>query len=163
MGVLTVKLIKVLNLRDADGVGSSDPYVKFDLEQDNFLFDKDFGKQQSSKKADTLDPEYNETFTFKDVPSLKNMVLNVRILDDDIGFDDQIGNCQIDLEDENLSSQPVEIEAIVDKKNGEKSWFETALNCVIPGVCCIMPIVKCLFGNLFSQPATIYLELSFEE
>ncbi len=37
MGVLTVKLIKATNLKDADFVGKTDPYVKIELEQDNLV------------------------------------------------------------------------------------------------------------------------------
>ena len=50
MGILTVFLDKIDNLADEDMVGKSDPYVKFELEQDNMVFDKDFGEQKSSKK-----------------------------------------------------------------------------------------------------------------
>jgi len=35
MGVLTVRLIKADNLKDADFLGKTDPYVKIELEQDN--------------------------------------------------------------------------------------------------------------------------------
>jgi hypothetical protein len=37
MGVLTIKLIKCDNLKDADFIGKTDPYVKISLEQDNFV------------------------------------------------------------------------------------------------------------------------------
>ena len=37
MGVLTVKLIKASNLKDADFLGKTDPYVKMELEQDNVV------------------------------------------------------------------------------------------------------------------------------
>lgn len=40
MGVLTVVLKKITNLRDEDGLGKSDPYVKFELEKDKWFFDK---------------------------------------------------------------------------------------------------------------------------
>jgi hypothetical protein len=32
----------------------SDPYVKFELEQDNMIMDKDFGSRKSSSKAGTF-------------------------------------------------------------------------------------------------------------
>ena len=80
MGVLTVVLDRIENLRDEDGLGKSDPYVKFHLEQDNFVLDKNYGKQTSSKKKNELNPVYDETFTFGDVPDdLKNMVLWVKV------------------------------------------------------------------------------------
>ena len=34
---LTVKLIKATNLKDADFLGKTDPYVKIELEQDNVV------------------------------------------------------------------------------------------------------------------------------
>ena len=43
MGVLTVLLEKIDHLTDKDGIGRSDPYVKFELEKDKLLFDKGYG------------------------------------------------------------------------------------------------------------------------
>ena len=80
MGVLTVVLIKINNLRDADGVGKSDPYVKFELEKDNWVFDKTLGKHQSSKKKNDCNPEYNETFEFEKVPTMNNMKLPEKLV-----------------------------------------------------------------------------------
>jgi hypothetical protein len=37
MGVVTVRLIKANNLKDADFMGKTDPYVKLELEQDNVV------------------------------------------------------------------------------------------------------------------------------
>ena len=34
MAILTVKLNKVTNLKDGDTIGKTDPYIKFELEQD---------------------------------------------------------------------------------------------------------------------------------
>ena len=117
MGVVTVYLDKIRNLADSDGFGKSDPYVKFYLEQDNLLFDKGYGKQESSKKKNDLNPEYGETFVFPDVPTLKNLTLHVKVMDDDIGLDDKIGSCKIDLE--KIGSEPKEIEKVIDpKKDG---------------------------------------------
>jgi Ca2+-dependent lipid-binding protein len=44
MGVVTVTLLKILNLKDKDGVGKSDPYVKLELVKDRIGFDKKYGK-----------------------------------------------------------------------------------------------------------------------
>jgi Ca2+-dependent lipid-binding protein len=134
MGVLTVYLDKITSLRDGDGVGKSDPYVKFHLEQDNILFDKNFGKQTSTKKKNDLNPEFGETFTFDDVPSVDNLVLHVKIMDDDWGKDDKIGACKINLEKAGLSADPKEFEDTIDKNGG---WF--------------------------SKNAKIYLKISFAE
>lgn len=78
MGVLTVVLKKITNLRDEDTLGKSDPYVVFELEKDNWVFDKTLGKQQSSKKKNDCNPEYDETFTFENVPTTENMLLHVK-------------------------------------------------------------------------------------
>ena len=50
MGVVTVSLKNITNLSDGYLVGKSDPYVKFEFEQDNLVFDKDNGKEESSRK-----------------------------------------------------------------------------------------------------------------
>mmetsp|Transcript_30005 Transcript_30005/g.49550 ORF Transcript_30005/g.49550 Transcript_30005/m.49550 type:complete len:136 (+) Transcript_30005:151-558(+) len=135
MGVLTVYLDKISNLRDGDGIGNkSDPYVKFHLEQDNLLFDKNFGKQTSTKKENEENPEFGETFTFEDVPSVENLVLHVKVMDDDYGIDDKLGACKINLEKAGLSGEPTEIEKDVDKNGG---WI--------------------------SKNAKIYLKISFTE
>lgn len=133
MAIITVKLVKVTNLTDGDAAGKSDPYVKFELEQDNMVFDKDFGDQKSSKKKDELNPEYDETFTFE-VPSsigLNNLVLTCKVMDDDMLRDDKIGSCKIQLEDLDLTSEPSGIDRVVD-------------------------------NNWFSSDARIYLELSYD-
>lgn len=116
MGKLTVHLWKVDNLCDDDFIGKSDPYVKLELEQDNMIFDKDYGDKQSSKKKNDLNPVYNEDFHFSDIPSLDNMVLKVKIMDDDIGRDEELGSCKIKLEDLGLSSTPKHVEKVVDRK-----------------------------------------------
>eukprot|EP00173_Palmaria_palmata_P002754 Plantae.Rhodophyta-Palmaria_palmata.ctg28625.p1 GENE.Plantae.Rhodophyta-Palmaria_palmata.ctg28625~~Plantae.Rhodophyta-Palmaria_palmata.ctg28625.p1 ORF type:complete len:146 (+),score=26.88 Plantae.Rhodophyta-Palmaria_palmata.ctg28625:30-440(+) len=98
MGAITIFLDKCTNLKDADGIGKSDPYVKFHLEQDNVLMDKNYGKQTSTHKSNTCNPVYGETFTFSNVPTLKNLVLWVTVMDDDIGRDDKLGKCKINLD-----------------------------------------------------------------
>jgi Ca2+-dependent lipid-binding protein len=116
MGVLTVYLEKIRNLKDDDGVGRSDPYVVFTLEKDNLLFDKGYGKKASSKKPNDCNPEYGETFTFEDLPSLDDMILHVKVMDDDIGKDDKIGSCEINLGKLNPSADGSSIENVIDGK-----------------------------------------------
>ena len=57
MGILTIFLDKATNLKDKDVSGQSDPYVKFELEQDNMVFDKDHGEMKSTTKGNELNPE----------------------------------------------------------------------------------------------------------
>mmetsp|Transcript_14627 Transcript_14627/g.23861 ORF Transcript_14627/g.23861 Transcript_14627/m.23861 type:complete len:132 (+) Transcript_14627:87-482(+) len=113
MGILTVHLDRITNLADEDHIGQSDPYVKFELEQDNAFFDKDFGEMISTKKKDEQNPVYGEDFHFN-IPTLNNMELTVKVMDDDIGRDESLGKCKIKLEDLDLSDEPQEIEKKVD-------------------------------------------------
>jgi Ca2+-dependent lipid-binding protein len=136
MGVLTVVLDKITNLRDADGIGKSDPYVKFELEKDNWVFDKTLGKFTSSKKQNDCNPVYGETFTFENVPTTENMMLRIKIMDDDFGLDDFLGGCDLNLEKMSLSEEPTDVEKVIDNKKG-KGWF--------------------------SKKANIYLQISFKE
>eukprot|EP00584_Thalassiosira_punctigera_P001242 CAMPEP_0172525856 /NCGR_PEP_ID=MMETSP1067-20121228/880_1 /TAXON_ID=265564 ORGANISM="Thalassiosira punctigera, Strain Tpunct2005C2" /NCGR_SAMPLE_ID=MMETSP1067 /ASSEMBLY_ACC=CAM_ASM_000444 /LENGTH=67 /DNA_ID=CAMNT_0013309235 /DNA_START=92 /DNA_END=292 /DNA_ORIENTATION=+ len=64
MGILTVFLEKATNLKDEDTIGKSDPYVKFELEQDNLIFDHDMGEMKSTTKQGDLNPVYEEEFIF---------------------------------------------------------------------------------------------------
>ncbi|KAG7340523.1 C2 domain containing protein [Nitzschia inconspicua] len=104
MGVVTVVLEKMSHLKDTDGaMNHPDPYVTFHLEEDNIILDKNLGKQQSSTKKCTCNPTYNETFTFNNVDSLKNVVLMVRVFDEDFGRDDAMGKLRIKLDEEALT------------------------------------------------------------
>lgn len=122
---LIVYLDKVTNLADADLIGKSDPYVKFHLEQDNMVFDKNFGKKNSSKKKDDLNPVYGETFEFEFPATLglQNMVLTCTVMDDDPIKDDKLGWCKVKLQDLGLTATPTGVSRVVDRnlisKNAE--------------------------------------------
>lgn len=81
----------------------------------------DYGFQISSVVKNNLNPVWeNESFTFR-IPTLKNMVLRCRILDEDFGFkeDDKLGWCKIKLDELELkdnSDEPVEVERVVDRR-----------------------------------------------
>jgi hypothetical protein len=49
--------------------------------------DKDYGDRKSSKKGGQTSPEYHETFEWNNIDSLNNMVLKVKVMDDDPAFD----------------------------------------------------------------------------
>mmetsp|Transcript_21616 Transcript_21616/g.60099 ORF Transcript_21616/g.60099 Transcript_21616/m.60099 type:complete len:133 (+) Transcript_21616:160-558(+) len=116
MGILKVRLVKATNLADKDYFGKSDPYVRLDLKQDNYLLDVDYGYQRSSIKKNNLNPVWNEDYSFN-IPTLKNMVLKLRVMDSDFGTrDDQCGWCKIRLDKEGITSSPKNIEKIVDRK-----------------------------------------------
>lgn len=122
MGVLTIRLIKASNLADEDMIGKTDPYVKLSLEQDNFIRDHDYGTQISSTKKNSVNPVWDETFTFN-IPTLNNMVLSVNLFDSDVGSrDDGCGKCKIKLEDEDISASPTHLKKTIDfnllRRNG---------------------------------------------
>eukprot|EP01083_Nonionella_stella_P129225 392028_1 len=128
MGILTIFLDKATNLKDKDTVGESDPYVKFELEQDNVMFDKDFGEQKSTTKSGELNPVYGETFHFN-IPTLENVELKVKVMDDDVVSDDKIGKCTIKLENLQLSETPVRIvEKVHNRVFGEDSYVHLDLS-----------------------------------
>merc|ERR1712130_525887 len=98
---------KATNLKDADWIGKTDPYVKLELEQDNLFRDRDYGTQISSTKQGEVNPVWDETFTFSNIPTLNNMVLSLKVYDDDIGSDDdKCGKCKVKLEHEGITSSP---------------------------------------------------------
>mmetsp|Transcript_3281 Transcript_3281/g.6037 ORF Transcript_3281/g.6037 Transcript_3281/m.6037 type:complete len:132 (+) Transcript_3281:320-715(+) len=113
MPILTVHLDKITNIADKDIVGKSDPYVKFELEQDNYLKDKNYGEMVSTTKKDDLNPVFGEDFHFN-IPTLENMVLTVKVMDSDYGRDGKLGKCKIKLEKLGLSTEPQEIKKKVD-------------------------------------------------
>lgn len=43
-------------------------------------------------------------------------------MDDDLGMDDKLGGCTIDLEKLGLSNEPTQVEHVIDNKKGE-GWF----------------------------------------
>lgn len=123
-GVLTIYLDRLTDLANKDLFSKSDPYVTLSIEQDNWVRDLDYGKQVSSRKNDDLNPVYNEVFHFN-LPTLKNMVLSVRVVDDDGGLtsDDKMGSCKIKLWKLGLNEFPQPVERVIDRnvisKNGK--------------------------------------------
>eukprot|EP00529_Nitzschia_sp_RCC80_P033101 CAMPEP_0113474598 /NCGR_PEP_ID=MMETSP0014_2-20120614/18672_1 /TAXON_ID=2857 /ORGANISM="Nitzschia sp." /LENGTH=137 /DNA_ID=CAMNT_0000367461 /DNA_START=132 /DNA_END=545 /DNA_ORIENTATION=- /assembly_acc=CAM_ASM_000159 len=117
MGVLTINLEKLSNLKDTDGaMNNPDPYVIFHLEKDNFgPFDKNYGKQTSSVKRGTCNPKYGETFVFEDVKSLNNLCLHLKVYDSDVGRDDHMGQKTINLERNLAAGEEKEFTETLDK------------------------------------------------
>jgi C2 domain len=84
------------------------------------IFDKNYGNKSSSKKADEISPEYDETFTWEieDTEGVNNLVLTCKIMDDDMLLDDKIGVAKIKLEDLALTAEPIGVDRVVDN-----NWF----------------------------------------
>mmetsp|Transcript_17252 Transcript_17252/g.29731 ORF Transcript_17252/g.29731 Transcript_17252/m.29731 type:complete len:132 (+) Transcript_17252:92-487(+) len=122
MPILTVHLDRIENLADKDMIGKSDPYVKFELEQDNTFKDKNYGEMISTTKQDDLNPTYDETFNFN-IPELKNMVLTVKVMDKDVGKDGKLGKCKIKLDKLGLDPTPHEYKGKVDNNLFSKDAF----------------------------------------
>ncbi|XP_048025296.1 synaptotagmin-1b [Megalobrama amblycephala] len=88
-GKLTVVVLEAKNLKKMDVGGLSDPYVKIHLMQNG----KRLKKKKTTIKKNTLNPYYNESFSFE-VPSeqIQKVQVVVTVLDyDKIGKNDAIG------------------------------------------------------------------------
>mmetsp|Transcript_29470 Transcript_29470/g.61497 ORF Transcript_29470/g.61497 Transcript_29470/m.61497 type:complete len:132 (+) Transcript_29470:181-576(+) len=122
MGILTIFLDRATNLKDKDTIGESDPYIKFELEQNNFVGDEDHGEHKSTTKENDLNPVYGETFHCN-IPTLDNMELTVKVMDDDIVGDDKMGKCKIKLEKLGLSESPTPLrEKVYNRVFGDDSY-----------------------------------------
>ncbi|XP_008631054.1 PREDICTED: synaptotagmin-1 isoform X2 [Corvus brachyrhynchos] len=88
-GKLTVVILEAKNLKKMDVGGLSDPYVKIHLMQNG----KRLKKKKTTIKKNTLNPYYNESFSFE-VPfeQIQKVQIVVTVLDyDKIGKNDAIG------------------------------------------------------------------------
>uniref|UniRef100_A0AC35U6D9 Synaptotagmin n=1 Tax=Rhabditophanes sp. KR3021 TaxID=114890 RepID=A0AC35U6D9_9BILA len=90
-GKLTVVVLEAKNLKKMDVGGLSDPYVKIVLMQGG----KRLKKKKTSIKKCTLNPYYNESFSFE-VPfeQIQKVSLLITVMDyDKLGSNDAIGKC----------------------------------------------------------------------
>ncbi|XP_051952799.1 synaptotagmin-1b [Xyrauchen texanus] len=88
-GKLTIVVLEAKNLKKMDVGGLSDPYVKIHLMQNG----KRLKKKKTTIKKNTLNPYYNESFSFE-VPyeQIQKVQVVVAVLDyDKIGKNDAIG------------------------------------------------------------------------
>ncbi|XP_028440801.1 synaptotagmin-1b [Perca flavescens] len=88
-GKLTVVILEAKNLKKMDVGGLSDPYVKIHLMQNG----KRLKKKKTTIKKNTLNPYYNESFSFEVAcEQLEKVQIAVTVLDyDKIGKNDAIG------------------------------------------------------------------------
>ena len=102
----------VTNL-DGEDVGStSEVYVILEVEQDNWTIDKTFC-EFTSQVVEDLNPVFNEDYECL-LPNLKNMVLKVGVWAWDTGFDDEMGDAEIKLDDLHPTATPKQVQVIVD-------------------------------------------------
>ncbi|XP_063900906.1 uncharacterized protein LOC135120519 isoform X2 [Zophobas morio] len=95
-GILNVTIDRARDLRAADLVGKSDPFVL--LKMNNKVIYK------TEVKKKTLDPEWKEKISFP-IPGLKGLTLKFCIMDwDFLGRNDSLGEFVVDLESELGSS-----------------------------------------------------------
>uniref|UniRef100_A0A3Q3LLI4 Synaptotagmin n=1 Tax=Mastacembelus armatus TaxID=205130 RepID=A0A3Q3LLI4_9TELE len=88
-GKLTVVILEAKNLKKMDVGGLSDPYVKIHLMQNG----KRLKKKKTTIKKNTLNPYYNESFSFEvTCEQIEKVQVAVTVLDyDKIGKNDAIG------------------------------------------------------------------------
>jgi len=68
----------------------------------------------SKVKKDECNPVYHETFEWNNVPSLKNLTLWVKVIDDDPLKNDKIGKCKIMIEELAPTPEGVGVDRVVD-------------------------------------------------
>ncbi|XP_053478388.1 synaptotagmin-1b isoform X1 [Ictalurus furcatus] len=88
-GKLTIVILEAKNLKKMDVGGLSDPYVKIHLMQNG----KRLKKKKTTIKKNTLNPYYNESFSFEvSSEQIQKVQIIVTVLDyDKIGKNDTIG------------------------------------------------------------------------
>ncbi|XP_037306265.2 synaptotagmin-1b [Pungitius pungitius] len=94
-GKLTVVILEAKNLKKMDVGGLSDPYVKLHLMQNG----KRLKKKKTTTKKNTLNPYYNESFSFEVAcEQIEKVQVAVTVLDyDKIGKNDAIGKVLLGL------------------------------------------------------------------
>ncbi|KAK5598913.1 Synaptotagmin-2 [Crenichthys baileyi] len=88
-GKLTVCILEAKNLKKMDACGLSDPYVKIQLLQGG----KRLKKKKTNVKKNTLNPYYNESFSFEiPLEQMQKILVVITVFDyDKIGKNDAIG------------------------------------------------------------------------
>ncbi|XP_031569799.1 synaptotagmin-1-like isoform X2 [Actinia tenebrosa] len=92
-GKLQITIVEAKSLKSMDLSGYSDPYVKIALVQEG----RKIKKKKTTVKKRTLDPYFNETFTFQ-VPfeKIEQSSLIISVLDyDRVGRSEMIGKCVV--------------------------------------------------------------------
>uniref|UniRef100_A0A1D1YXL8 C2 domain-containing protein At1g63220 n=1 Tax=Anthurium amnicola TaxID=1678845 RepID=A0A1D1YXL8_9ARAE len=88
-GKLEVHIVEGRNIKDMDTIGQGDPYVELWL-------DNETKKHKTDARSGTATPVWDKFFHYF-VNGHKE--LNVRVLDEDVGMDEEIGASKISLEE----------------------------------------------------------------
>ena len=88
--ILTVNVVEARDLMPMDSEGISDPYVQLQIEGQRI---------ESNYKKSTLNPVWNECFSFDIETGQERLIVNV-MDKDTFGNDDFEGQCQVDLHDD---------------------------------------------------------------
>jgi len=106
-----ITAIRGEGLEDKDKIGKSDPYLKIEFG----------GKSVRTKTIkNNLSPQWNETFTFE-LPKGKETEIKLKVMDDDIGFDDTIGCATVSKAEFPFQyGEERRIQIPITKKNGEE-------------------------------------------
>ncbi|XP_065051858.1 synaptotagmin-2-like isoform X2 [Rhopilema esculentum] len=123
---LSITIFEATDLPAADEGGESDPYIRVMLLPDTKR------RFETSVLDNTLDPVYNQTFVFNNVPynEIQNRTLCIQALDfDQVAAHDVLGEAKIPLIDMNLNI-PVDREwrILVPGFDGEKGEFKKSVS-----------------------------------
>jgi hypothetical protein len=94
MGIVTVYLDKISNLQD-EGFRASLIRTWFPSRTGQLCLRQGATARKSLPKKTISTPSMEKRLNFQS-STLKNLVLHVRVLDDDFGFDDLLGSCNIE-------------------------------------------------------------------
>lgn len=125
---LTVHIDRAADLHGEDTIGTSDVYVEVKVYKDNWVHDQTFGEDKT-RVVESLNPVFNQDFQFL-IPSTDDMVLELKVMDEDPGLDDTMGECEVKLDDYTLSSTPTSVEKVLDHhilSENEKIYFTLKL------------------------------------
>nr|CAG8518488.1 14628_t:CDS:2 [Entrophospora candida]CAG8579848.1 14045_t:CDS:2 [Entrophospora candida] len=84
---IEVHIVEAKDVKDTDTIGKGDPYIQF-------WFDNSATKYRTDARAGTATPVWDKKFKIK---YENQKVLNLQLLDDDVGRDDIIGDATLDL------------------------------------------------------------------
>ena len=117
MGLLKVWIDKATGLKDTDVAGKGDPYCTITVKKGGMMGKSDVGQAKTTVKKDTTNPEWNEGPFLFSMDDIEKIHVYISIKDEDVGKDDSMGSCEVDINDLSggpLDSTPRALEEVVD-------------------------------------------------